>query len=169
MALIAQPIAFGFAALVCAVSTGHAAPAEKPDVANILGTYECHTGTSVDVAVDREPQIRKSDAANPTMRITIASLDENAKPKMQSWDSRQKTWKETGPGFQLWVRRVEFKDVYWFINFEGVDRLSQPSAMLTNAPGASTRTASPSNKHVFAVTKLASFFASASIFACDKL
>ena len=170
MALFAQPVVLGFAVLACTASHGHATPSDKPDVAKILGTYECHTGSSAGVTVDRAPEIKQTTPSDPALRITFSSLDEKSELKLLRWQSKEKTWSESRHSIKLWVRKTEFKDAYWAVLFEGGFGGSIfASAMLTNLPGASTRAATPSDKPVFALTQFASYFASAGIYACDKL
>jgi hypothetical protein len=169
MLMVAHPMALGFAALACTASPGFAAPPNAADTANVLGTYECHTGSAAAVLLDKSPVIEQRDRSNPGVRITVSSLDEMAKVGTRWWDAKERTWKERPRGAKYWVKRVDFKDTHWVVVFDGVGGdLTPASAMLSKIP-SSTRDAPPRDKHVFSSTWLGPVFATASIFNCDKL
>jgi len=165
----AQPIPLGFAALACVASPGLSAPPNASDAASVLGTYECHTGSAAAVPLDRSPQIEQRDRSNPAVRITVSSLDEMAKAGTRWWDNKEKAWKERPRGAKYWVKHVTFKDNSWIVVFDGLGGDHTPaSAMLSKLP-SSTRDLPPKDRHVFSSTWLGPFFATASIFNCDKL
>jgi hypothetical protein len=162
---LARPMALGAAALACIGSPGVVAPADS----KVLGTYECRTGSSAALTLNRPPLIEENTPDKPAVRITVSSLDIKAKPQMEWWNSKTNTWKEE-IGTELWISRVEVKDTFWAITFEGVfgDRLAAAaSAMLSHFPGAAALV--PSQKPVFVFTQLAPIFAGAGIYSCDKL
>jgi hypothetical protein len=160
-------------AVLLALSTlglhGHdaLAAADEASAARVRGTYECNSGTTAIVVVNKPVDVEQHTPSNPLLRITVGptpALD------LLWWDKDKHDWK-ADPSATLTIKQIEATEKYWSVIFEGTfgDRIATAvSGSLSWFPGL--KAMGMPEKPTLALTQWSPIpFASASALVCDKL
>jgi len=144
-----------------------ASPDDEAAAVRVQGTYECNSGSTAIVVVNRPVDVEQHTPSNPLLRIAVGPT---SKLDLLWWDKEKHDWK-FDPSASLTIKHIDATEKYWTVIFEGTfgDRIA---AAVSGSLSwfADQKALGLPEKPTLALTQWSPLpFASASALVCDKL